>query len=36
MAEILAIMPLWYGMVWLGGAGQFFWRKILLILVGKK
>ena len=24
MAETLAIIPLWYGMVWCGGAEQFF------------
>ena len=33
MAETLAIIPLWYGMVWCGGAEQFFSPKIFYIEV---
>ena len=35
MAEILAIIPLWYGMVWCGGAGQSLAFDCFYICVGK-
>ena len=33
MAETLDIIPLWYGMVWCGGAEQFFSHKTFYIEV---
>ena len=34
MAETLAIIPLWYGMVWCGGAEQFYIITCFNISVG--
>ncbi len=35
MAETLAIIPLWYGMVWCGGAGQYIFFVCFYQYVGE-
>ena len=36
MAETLAIIPLWYGMVWCGGAGQLLIFECLYMSISVK